>query len=139
MTTTMATTSAATAASMPWSVEGHYGEASTGVGEVASTPTGVGGPTAEREPVRCAILTPSGALLARALARPRPDALPDDTYAVELSQVQPSGALETLLRANPEVVLRAPGRAQLAVRIDHIVGPRERRRYYLQTLDAVAP
>ena len=29
-----------------------------------------------------------------------------------------------------------PHEAQLALRIDHIIGPRERRTYYLQTLTA---
>lgn len=87
------------------------------------------------KPVACSILTPSGALLARALVRPRPASLPPDTYAVEVSQVEPAGALEPLLRANPQVVLRMPHEAQLALRIDHIVGPRQRRTYYLQTLN----
>ncbi len=87
-------------------------------------------------PVVCSILTPSGALLARALVRPRPATLPADTYAVEVSQVEPAGALEPLLRTNPQVVLRTPHEAQLALRIDHIIGPRERRTYYLQTLTA---
>ena len=87
-------------------------------------------------PISCSILTPSGALLARAMVRPRPTALPADTYAVEVSNVQPQGALEPLLRSNPQVVLRMPHEAQLALRIDHIIGPRERRTYYLQTLDA---
>ncbi|MYE02609.1 MAG: hypothetical protein F4Y03_15300 [Alphaproteobacteria bacterium] len=85
-------------------------------------------------PVACSILTPSGALLARAMVRPRPAALPADTYAVEISQVEPQGALEPLLRTNPQVVLRMPHEAQLALRIDHIIGPREQRTYYLQTL-----
>ncbi len=88
------------------------------------------------KPVACSILTPSGALLARAMVRPRPAALPADTYAVEVSDVQPRGALEPLLRSNPQVVLRMPHEAQLALRIDHIIGPRERRTYYLQTLTA---
>ncbi|MDE2744617.1 MAG: hypothetical protein OXI41_01355 [Chloroflexota bacterium] len=86
--------------------------------------------------VACSILTPSGALLARALVRPRPASLPEDTYAVEVSQVEPAGALEPLLRTNPQVVLRMPHEAQLALRIDHIIGPRDRRTYYLQTLAA---
>lgn len=88
------------------------------------------------KPVACSILTPSGALLARALVRPRPASLPADTYAVEVSQVEPAGALEPLLRTNPQVVLRMPHEAQLALRIDHILGPRDRRTYYLQTLTA---
>ncbi|MYD52697.1 MAG: hypothetical protein F4W96_00115 [Chloroflexi bacterium] len=87
-------------------------------------------------PVVCSILTPSGALLARALVRPRPATLPADTYAVEVTQVEPAGALEPLLRTNPQVVLRTPHEAQLALRIDHIIGPRDRRTYYLQTLTA---
>ena len=88
------------------------------------------------KPLTCSILTPSGALLARATVRPRPASLPAETYAVEVSEVEPQGALEPLLRSNPQVVLRMRHEAQLALRIDHIVGPRERRTYYLQTLDA---
>ena len=55
---------------------------------------------------------------------------------MEVSEVEPQGALEPLLRSNPQVVLRMPQEAQLALRIDHIVGARERRTYYLQTLTA---
>ena len=87
------------------------------------------------QPVVCSILTPSGALLARAIVKPRPSSLPPDTYALELSDVQPQGALEPLLRSNPQVVLRMPHEPQLALRIDHIIGPRERRTYFLQTLE----
>ena len=90
------------------------------------------------KPIACSILTPSGALLARAMVKPRPASLPADTYAVEISNVQPQGALEPLLRSNPQVVLRMPQEAQLALRIDHIIGPREHRTYFLQTLDAVS-
>ena len=86
--------------------------------------------------VACSILTPSGALLARAMVKPRPASLPADTYAVEVSAVEPQGALEPLLRSNPQVVLRMPHEAQLALRIDHIIGPRDRRTYYLQTPEA---
>jgi len=93
-------------------------------------------PALRVRPMACSILTPSGALLARAMARPRPASLPSDTYAVELSDVEPQGALEPLLQTNPEVVLRMPHEAQLALRIDHIIGPRECRTYFLQTLDA---
>jgi hypothetical protein len=87
------------------------------------------------QPVACSILTPSGALLARAKVKPRPATLPADTYAVEISEVEPQGALEPLLRSNPQVVLRMPQEAQLALRIDHIIGPREQRTYYLQMLE----
>ncbi len=133
----MVTTSAAPAAPVPWLAEPGRGEIGGEYGVGAQS----GGAQAQAEPapVRCAVLTPSGALLARAVARPRPASLPDEAYAVELSQVQPRGALEPLLRANPQVILRTPDRAQLAARIDHIVGPRDGRRYYLQTLDAGAP
>ena len=88
------------------------------------------------ESMVCSILTPSGALLARARVRPRPASLPPDAYAVEISDVEPQGALEPLLRTNPQVVLRTAHEAQRALRIDHIIGPRDRRIYYLQTLDA---
>ena len=94
-------------------------------------------PAAPVTAVACSILTPSGALLARAMVKPRPVSLPADTYAVEVSAVKPQGALEPLLRSNPRVVLRMPHEAQLALRIDHIIGPRDSRTYYLQTLDEV--
>ena len=94
-------------------------------------------PAAPVTAVACSILTPSGALLARAMVKPRPASLPADTYAVEVSAVEPQGALDPLLRSNPRVVLRMPHEAQLALRIDHIIGPRDRRTYYLQTLDEV--
>ena len=94
-------------------------------------------PAAPVTAVACSILTPSGALLARAMVKPRPASLPAETYAVEVSAVEPQGALEPLLRSNPRVVLRMPHEAQLALRIDHIIGPRDSRTYYLQTLDEV--
>ncbi len=106
------------------------------VNEDAGTQTDAHEAARSVRPLACSILTPSGALLARAMVRPRPAALPADTYAVEVSQVDPPGALEPLLRSNPQVVLRMPHEAQLALRIDHIIGPRQRRTYYLQTLDA---
>ena len=95
-------------------------------------------PAVDAGPVACSILTPSGALLARAMVKPRPASLPADTYAVEVSEVEPQGALEPLLRTNAQVVLRMPHEAQLALRIDHIIGPRERRTYYLQTPEAAS-
>ncbi len=101
----------------------------------APTAEAVHAPAPQVQPVACSILTPSGALLARAMVKPRPASLPADTYAVEVSEVEPKGALEPLLRSNSQVVLRMPHEAQLALRIDHIIGPRERRMYYLQTLD----
>ena len=123
----MVTTSAAPAAApVPWLAE----RDAAGIDEQRAHAA-----PAEAAPgaVACTILTPSGALLARAVVRPRPASLPADTYAVEVSQVQPQGALEPLLRTNPQVVLRMPEQAQLALCIDHIIGPRERRTYYLQT------
>jgi len=124
----MVTTSAAPAAApVPWLAE----HAVAGVDQrhpQAATAD------ASTRAVACTILTPSGALLARAMVRPRPPSLPADSYAVEVSEVRPQGALEPLLRSNPQVVLRMPHEAQLALRIDHIIGPRQHRIYYLQTL-----
>ena len=125
----MVTTSAAPAAApVPWLAER---DSAVGKDERGSQPA-----TAEAalRAIACTILTPSGALLARAMARPRPASLPADSYAVEVSEVRPQGALEPLLRTNPHVVLRMPHEAQLALRIDHIIVPRQRRTYYLQTL-----
>lgn len=129
----MVTTSVAShAATTSWLVE-RDGRAETAERRTHQAPA-----VSEHGTVACTILTPSGALLARALVRPRPASLPEDTYAVEVSNVEPQGALEPLLRTNPQVVLRMPHEAQLALRIDHIIGPRERRTYYLQTLAAAS-
>ncbi|MCY3567366.1 MAG: hypothetical protein OXH38_01965 [Chloroflexi bacterium] len=125
----MVTTSAAPAAApVPWLAERDSG---AGVDERQSRAAPA---EASTRAVACTILTPSGALLARAMVRPRPASLPADSYAVEVSEVRPQGALEPLLRTNPQVVLRMPHEAQLALRIDHILGPRQHRVYYLQTL-----
>ena len=128
----MVTTSAAPAtAPVPWLAERDGGS-------VDNERHAHAAPDAAARAVACTILTPSGALLARAMVRPRSDSLPADTYAVEVSQVEPQGALEPLLRTNPQVVLRMPEQAQLALCIDHIIGPRERRTYYLQTPPAAS-
>ena len=80
----------------------------------------------------CAILTPSGALLARGDVRPREDGHVSEAYAVQITNVEPPGTLEALFYAKqPEVVLRVVDEAQITLRIDHIVGPPARRTYYL--------
>ncbi len=127
----VSTSAASPAASAPWLAEphAHLAHQAHEAQQAHETLNG-----SEPGPVACTILTPSGALLARAMVRPRPATLPEDSYALELSQVEPRGALEPLLRSNPQVVLRMPHEAQLALRIDHIIGPREQRTYYLQSL-----
>ena len=91
------------------------------------------------DPVSCAILTPSGSLLARGRVT---DHSADHSarrgaaaYALRLTDVAPRGALEALFHADqPEVVLRSPRQAELALRIDHITGPPAGRTYWLEPL-----
>ncbi len=82
----------------------------------------------------CAILTPSGSLVARGSIRPRDPAIPGEAFALQITDVEPRGALEALFYAGrPEIVLRAGTDAQLLFRIDHITGPPAQRAYFLQT------
>lgn len=107
------------------------------------------GATAERErteqtaqqqrkpdgPLSCAILTPSGALLARGRVADQSAVRVGEAYALRLTDVAPRGALEALFHADrPEVVLRSPRQAELALRIDHITGPPAGRTYWLEPL-----
>lgn len=89
--------------------------------------------SAAHGPIPCAILTPSGALLARGrIADQHP---PGDAHPLRLTDVAPRGALEALFHAEqPEVVLRSPSQAELTLRIDHITGPPAGRTYWLQPL-----
>ena len=85
------------------------------------------------ESTRCAILTRSGALLARGRVADRAPEHVGEAYELKLTEVAPPGALEALFHANqPEVVLRAGREAELALRIDHITGPPARRTFWLQ-------
>ncbi len=96
-------------------------------------------PTAQRarsqvSPESCTILTRSGALVARGSVRPRDPSIPDEAYDLQITNVEPHGALEALFYAGrPEIVLRAGRDAQLLLRIDHITGPPNGRTYFLQT------
>lgn len=84
----------------------------------------------------CAILTPSGAVLARGVVHVPPGAdpfRPAPECGVRVTQVEPPGALEALFHANqPRVLLRNAEHAQLSLRIDHITGPPADRTYYLE-------
>ena len=89
---------------------------------------------AER-PISCAILTPSGSLLARGRVTDHTGRRGTAAYALRLTDVAPRGALEALFHADqPEVVLRSPQQAELALRIDHITGPPAGRTYWLEPL-----
>ena len=117
-------------------------------GTMANTaePTlGAGAPPRTAAATACAILTPSGAVLARGLVHLPPDADPFRPAPAEpracdgaacglrVTQVDPPGALEALFHANqPRVVLRNAEHAQLSLRIDHITGPLGDRTYYLE-------
>ena len=86
-----------------------------------------------QESTRCAILTRSGALLARGRVADRAPEHVGAAYELKLTEVAPPGALEALFHANqPEVVLRAGREAELALRIDHITGPPAGRTFWLQ-------
>ena len=119
--------------------------AGTGV-TMADTATPIRAPA---RPADCAILTPSGAVLARGLVHVPPGADPfrperaalaradcapaDAACGVRVTRVEPPGALEALFHANqPRVVLRNADHAQLSLRIDHITGPPADRTYYLE-------
>ena len=84
------------------------------------------------QPLACTILTSSGSVVARALALTRPSRSGADQLEVVVSDVEPRGALEPIHHAGHEVVLRTPLDAQLALRIDAIVGPPQRREFILQ-------
>ena len=86
------------------------------------------------DPNSCAILTPSGALIARGSVQARDPGIPNEAYELQITDVEPGGALEALFHAGrPEIVLRAADAAQLLLRIDHITGPPGKRAYFLQT------
>ncbi len=86
-------------------------------------------------PLSCAILTPSGSLLARGRVADQSTVRVGEAYALRLTDVAPRGALEALFHADrPEVVLRSPSQAELALRIDHITGPPAGRTYWLEPL-----
>lgn len=86
-------------------------------------------------PLSCAILTPSGSLLARGRVADQSTVRVGEAYALRLTDVAPRGALEALFHADqPEVVLRSPRQAELALRIDHITGPPAGRTYWLEPL-----
>ena len=109
---------------------------------------GAGAPPRTPAATACAILTPSGAVLARGLVHVPPDADPSrpapagppappacagSACGLRVTQVEPPGAPEALLHANqPRVVLRNAEHAQLSLRIDHITGPLGDRTYYLE-------
>lgn len=106
---------------------------------------GAGAPPRTAAATACAILTPSGAVLARGLVHLPPDADPfrpapaepracdGPACGLRVTQVDPPGALEALFHANqPRVVLRNAEHAQLSLRIDHITGPLGDRTYYLE-------
>lgn len=106
-------------------------------------------PTIAAGATDCAILTPSGAVLAHGLVHLPPGAvhLQSETASraradcaaaaaacgVRVTRVEPPGALEALFHANqPRVLLRGAGQAQLSLRIDHITGPLGDRTYHLE-------
>jgi len=85
------------------------------IGQLAAPPRAGAGQAGERingagpaRAARCAILTPSGALLARGRVADRSPQHIGAAYSLQLTDVAPPGALEALFHANqPEVVLRA--------------------------------
>lgn len=81
--------------------------------------------------VDCAILTPSGTVVARGRAAPRKPEHLAAAYAVQLTDIDPPGVLEAMVyAAQPRIVLRTEAAAELLLRIDHITGPAQRREFY---------
>ena len=102
---------------------------------VAPSPSSVlSQPVVDLEPasaVSCTILTPSGALIGHGLLTPRASDHVAEAYSVQISDVDPPGALEALVYANqPHIVLRAGDETELTLRIDHITGPPPARRFF---------
>ncbi len=95
----------------------------------AAAPTS--GPTAPQA-LACTILTSSGSVIARAVALTRPRQSDSDQFEIVVTGVEPRGALEPIHHSGQQVVLRTPLEAQLALCIDAIVGPPERREFILQ-------
>lgn len=81
--------------------------------------------------VDCTLLTPSGSVIARGRALPRESQHVAEAYSVQLTDVEPCGVLEALVYADrPSVVLRAEAIAELPLRIDHITGSAQQRRFF---------
>lgn len=89
------------------------------------------GPSAP-EALACTILTSSGSVIARAVAQTRPRQSDADPLEIVVTGVEPRGALEPIHHSGQQIVLRTPLEAQLALRIDAIVGPPHRREFILQ-------
>ncbi len=94
----------------------------------AATATGTTAP----EALACTILTSSGSVIARAVAQTRPRQSDADPLEIVVTGVEPRGALEPIHHSGQQIVLRTPLEAQLALRIDAIVGPPQRREFILQ-------
>ena len=82
-------------------------------------------------PLACMILTPDGTMVARGRALPRHAEHLEEAYSLELAEVEPRGVLEGLMYADrPHLILQVDGAGEIAVRLDHITGPAQRREYY---------
>lgn len=100
-------------------------------GPAAAAAVPASGPNAP-EALACTILTSSGSVIARAVAQTRPRQSDADPLEIVVTGVEPRGALEPIHHSGQQIVLRTPLEAQLALRIDAIVGPPQRREFILQ-------
>lgn len=79
----------------------------------------------------CTILTPDESAVATGRCGPRPADHLEEAYSVALSEVSPKGVLEALVYQNrPQLTLRLESGREVAVRLDHMTGPPERRRFF---------
>jgi len=79
----------------------------------------------------CTILTPDESAVANGLCAPRSAEHLEEAYSIQLSQVSPKGVLEALIYADrPQLMIRLENGGEVAVRLDHVTGPPERRQYF---------
>ncbi len=85
----------------------------------------------------CTILTPDASTVAHGRCDPRRPAHLEEAYSVQLSAVLPQGALEMLVyQDKPNLTLRLDSGCEVAVRLDHMTGPPERRQFFCHLQDA---
>ena len=87
---------------------------------------------AQRRASSCSILTPSGALVARAVAQTRDSVEAPQSRELVITEVEPPGALELMHHSRQLVVLRMPHEPQLVLQIDSILGPPQQRQVILR-------
>ena len=85
----------------------------------------------------CTILTPDAATVAQGRCDPRQPAHLEEAYSLQLSSVSPRGVLESLVyQDKPNLKLRLDSGCEVAVRLDHMTGPPERRQFFCHLQDS---